>query len=76
MGQLTHGTLTLKVFKNMITRFNAYYAKHKKNATEIATSKGGSNYITLKYYAVMIKNYSNYITTYKKEPAKHRNIPK
>ena len=68
MGQLTSGTVTLAVFRDMISRYNAYVTKYSKKPGKIYTVSGGSNYVTLAYYGVMAYNYVQYQKVYGKRP--------
>ena len=68
MGQLTSGTVTLAVFRDMISRYNAYVTKYSKKPSKITTTSGGSNYVTLAYYGVMAYNYVQYQKVYGKRP--------
>ena len=68
MGQLTSGTVSLAVFRDMISRYNAYVTKYSKKPSKISTASGGSNYVTLAYYGVMAYNYVQYQKVYGKRP--------
>ena len=68
MTELKSGTILLKAFNDMRSRYDAYVKKFKTLPNKIFTVKNGTNYVSLKYFDVMVANKDKYVKAYKKEP--------
>jgi len=68
MAQLTGGAVSLAVFNDMRARYNAYVLKNKSLPDKIYTVSGGSDYVSLEYFDVMVANKDRYGAAYNKEP--------
>ena len=71
MGELTSGSVSLKVFTDMKTRYDNWIKLPEnkgKLPSKIYTVKGGTNYVSLKEFDSMVGRYDQFVIANKRKP--------